>query len=37
MMVAMAGELGKTGEQVEYQTMLDKGKEAFEKKLWNGG
>ncbi|GFS08363.1 non-lysosomal glucosylceramidase [Elysia marginata] len=36
MMVAMANELGRTEEQVEYQAMLDKGKESFERKLWNG-
>ncbi|RUS80876.1 hypothetical protein EGW08_011347 [Elysia chlorotica] len=36
MMVAMAGVLGRTEEQMEYQAMLDKGKDAFEKKLWNG-
>ncbi|KAH9503274.1 Non-lysosomal glucosylceramidase [Bulinus truncatus] len=36
MMVSMAEELNEQEDKLEYQSILDKGKESFTKKLWNG-
>ena len=35
-MIEMADILGHITDSLEYSAILDKGKESFEKKLWNG-